>query len=121
MLNLLVWHGICYIDTCNQTTDNMTKEQANELMTRIENSKFFKRYGYDGHWMSGSSTIVYPITHWCPSKEIVIQIDPLADHSGMTNSFKKLYNELAKDFDITDWHYDKSDGSCPQTYTIWYN
>ena len=100
----------------------MTNEQnkGSELIDRIENSKFFKRYGYKGHWMSGSSTIVYPITHWCPNKEIDIQIDPLVSHSGMTNSFKALYNALAKDFELTDWFYVKNDGSCPQEFVIYY-
>lgn len=99
----------------------MAKELKHEdLIKRIEESKFFKKYGYNGRWLSGSSTSVAPITDWAPNKEIVIQIDPLVSHNGMTNSFKSLFNELSKDFALDEWHYNKNDGSCPQEYVIYY-
>lgn len=92
-----------------------------EICKAIEESKFYNRYGAKSGYTSGCSTYVAPITNWIPNKQICIQVDSLANHSGMTNAFKKLYNKLAKKFDIGCWMYNKNDGSCPQEYIIWYN
>lgn len=91
-----------------------------KLIEKIEESKFFNKYGYKGHWISGSSTIVYPITHWIPSREIEIQIDPLVSHNGMTNSFKAMFNKLKDEFGLKEWFFVKNDGSCPEEYRIYY-
>lgn len=92
-----------------------------DLIKRIEESKFFKKYGCKSWRLCGSSTYIAPITDWAVSKEISIEIDSLVSHNGMTNSFKALYNSLSKDFDLKEWRYCKYDGSCPQQYIIYYN
>lgn len=86
----------------------------------IEKSKFYNKYGCKTPWLSGGSTCVYPITTWVEDKEIVIQMNSLVSPYGRTNSFKALYNELAKKFDLREWRYNKNDGSCPPTYSIYY-
>ena len=99
----------------------MTKElKHEELLRRIEESKFFKKYGNDSRRLCGSSTYIAPITDWVENKEIVIEVNPLVNHNGMTNSFKSLFNELSKDFTLDEWQYNKNDGSCPQEYVIYY-
>lgn len=98
----------------------MAEINHEELIKRIENSKFFKKYGCKGWRLCGSSTYIAPITDWVENREIVIEIDALVSHSGMTNAFKALFNELSKDFPLDEWHYNKNDGSCPQEYVIYY-
>lgn len=99
----------------------MAKELKHEdLLKRIEESKFFKKYGCKHHRLCGSSTYIAPITDWVENKEIVIEIDSLVSHNGMTNSFKALFKEIANEFNLRGWHYSKNDGSCPQEYIIYY-
>ena len=74
-----------------------------DLIKRIEESKFFKKYGCKSWRLCGSSTYIAPITDWAVSHEISIEIG------------------LSKDFDIKEWRYCKYDGSCPQQYIIYYN
>ena len=85
----------------------------------IENSNLFKNHGYDRHWISGSSTVVYPIAVWHPSKEIVIQMDR-DKYRGRTQATRKLIKDLTEVIPIKGWHYNPNDGSCPPELTIWY-
>lgn len=96
----------------------MTHEIWDKVADTIENSKFYKRYGAKTGWTSGSSTYVYPITNWCPNKEIEIQL--LSDLRGIHNSVKPLIRELSKHIKITDHYIVKNDGSCPNVYRICY-
>ena len=98
-----------------------TKEAIDKAVEVIKNSNLFKNHAWKSHWISGSSTVVYPITVWHPNKEIVIQMDR-EKYRGRTRAIQKLVKELSgiPSFEVTDWHYTKNDGSCPPELYIWY-
>lgn len=94
-------------------------EEIWDIVSRIiQDSNFFLRYGLKRTWTSGSSTVVYPITHWVARKEIVIQIQ--TDLRGWNSSAKNLNEALSKHIDITRAELVRSDGSCPDKYVILY-
>ena len=105
----------------NRKSMNMTKneylEKAHEVVKLIEDSKFFKTFGYKGHWLSGSSTVVYPITDWVEDREIVIQLDSTV-YRGRSNSAKALIGKIEKILKIRYWGFGNYDGSCPPTLYI---
>ena len=70
-------------------------EKAKKVVELIKESNFFKKFGYPYHWISGSSTVVYPITDWVEDREIVIQLDS-CNYRGRTNSAKALITQVEK-------------------------
>jgi len=87
-----------------------------EILKAISTSKFFSRYGLEYSWVSGSSTIVHPITWWKASHTIEVQLDSFNNQSGVTLSAKALAKEINKTSGkevITDTKFLKYDGSCP--------
>lgn len=96
----------------------MTKEQylekARKVVELIDKSNFFQKFGYKSTWMSGCSTVVYPITDWVEDREIVIQLDSRY-YRGRTNSAKALITQVEKILPIKYWGYGNYDGSCPPT------
>lgn len=83
----------------------------------IRADKMIQRYIYNGTWTSGSTTVVYPITLWVESGEIVVQ---LRNHK---NVFGKLIERIkeASNGLITNGYFWKSDGSCPSTIKFFVN
>ena len=85
----------------------------------IKDSRFFKRFGYKTHWISGSSTVVYPISIWTERKEAEIQLE--WDLRGAHMAVKPLLKEISNcGYKVERWHIRKSDGSCPHTLNIYY-
>ena len=79
----------------------------------LKEEKLIEKYLLKYAWVSGSSTIVYPITIY--RDEIVFQLD------NTRNVFNKLINRVLKKYDFIKYmSYWKSDGSCPNTLTIWF-
>ena len=96
---------------------NEYREKANEVVNLIKDSKFFNKFGYKSHWVSGSSTLVYPISHWVEDRKIVIQLD--SDfYRGRTQSAKSLISKIDKILKIKYWGYGTYDGSCPPTLYV---
>lgn len=81
-----------------------------DFIKEIENDKLIKKYLYQGIWLSGSSTYVYPITIWNTSKQITIQ---LTTDKNLFNKLIKRYKNKYKNIDYA--YFWKSDGSCPST------
>ena len=94
-------------------------EKANEVVALIEKSNFFDKFAYKHHWTSGSQTIVYPIQHWVPNKEIEIQLHS-ENNRGRSNSAKSLIGKIDKLLPIKYWGFSNYDGSCPQTLYIYF-
>ena len=87
----------------------------NKIADRIAKSDFFKKYGNKQHWVSGSSTIVYPITIWKDDGCIEIQ---LKNMHGIKAAFNKLVNELGEQ--VRTHYICKYDGSCPNVAKIFF-
>ena len=98
----------------------MAQNNIDKALEIIENSRFFNNHGWNHHRISGSSTVVYPITHWVPNREITIQIDR-EKYRGRTQAARKLMRELEPVLDINSWVYIPNDGSCPPELVIFYN
>lgn len=103
----------------------MTTEDRKWIREQILNSDFFKKYAYKGTWVSGSSTIVYPLTLWPEDGireiDIDIQLDGRISPKGRYEKFRKVLTSLRRRFPQMVGRYIKKDGSCPDTYsiTIW--
>ena len=81
-----------------------TEEQ---IVSAINGEKVIAKHIYHYHWISGSSTVVYPITLW--EKKVVIQIDT------KKNVFKKAIERVVNKHPnlFTIGYFDKNDDSCP--------
>lgn len=92
----------------------MSKEDIELFIDNLlEEEKLIKKYLRKYTWLSGSSTIVSPITIY--RDEIVFQLD------NNRNVFNKLIDRVLKKYDFIKYmSYWKSDGSCPNTLTIWF-
>ena len=102
-----------------EMTDKEYLEKAEKVVDIIKNGNFFKKFGFKSHWISGSSTVVYPITDWVPSREIVIQLDSTV-YRGRTQSAKALINQINEIMDVKYWCYGHNDGSCPPTLNMYF-
>lgn len=98
----------------------MTTDNGPTIAACVKESDFFKKFGYRGTWISGSSTTVHPIQVWTNRKEVEIQLTSQR-WRGQTQSLKSLIRKLEKAFSIKSWHLDKGDGSCPASVSIFYN
>ncbi len=97
----------------------MNKKRLREVADRIAKSDFFKKYGNKQHWVSGSSTIVYPITIWVASNSIEIQLNcKLNSVDGSFDKFDKLVSELNEK--VNNHYVGVYDGSCPNVAKIYF-
>ena len=88
--------------------------RINRFLEELKEEKLTKKYLYSGDWISGSSTIVFPITIW--KNSIVLQ------WKSDKKIFDKFINRLVmRNTDLFDngvfW---KSDGSCPSTIILYF-
>lgn len=51
----------------------LTENKVTQFIEYLKNQKNVKKHLETGCWLSGSSTMVYPITVWEQSKQIVLQ------------------------------------------------
>lgn len=79
----------------------------NEIVNAIKSEHIITRHIYKHHWISGSSTIVYPIT--ILEDRVNIQLD--TDHNVFEDAISRV---LSKHHDLfTEGYFCKGDGSCP--------
>lgn len=83
-------------------------DELKDFINELQNDKLIRKYLRVGTWLSGSSTIVYPITIWERSREVVLQL------TTGKNVFNKLIERYKNKYDdIKYGYFDKRDGSCP--------
>lgn len=88
------------------------------LIGFIENHPIVKKH-LANHWMSGSQTLVYPISIWetQPDKTTIeIQVD-IKSNAYMFRGFEKQLKYLYADLK-PEYMYCKYDGSCPNQIRI---
>lgn len=93
----------------------MKIENLHEVANKIAKSDFFKKHGNRQHWVSGSSTIVYPITIWKDDNCIEIQVKNM---HGIKAALDKLVNEFGEQ--VRTHYICKYDGSCPNVAKIYF-
>lgn len=88
-----------------------TKEEIANII--LSDSLIAKYLGQ--HWISGSSTIVYPVTVW--QNYIEVQL------ATRKNVFNKCIERIVKASEglLTDGYFSKGDGSCPATLRFYFN
>ena len=96
----------------------ITKEVAEKIVEEVEKSDFFLKFGSTDTWVSGSSTIVYPIMVW--KNEIEIQLKSLKSYKGRAATFRRLIKRLQKSYPTITGTFVKYDGSCRDTYSIYF-
>ena len=90
----------------------------------IRNSDFYNHHAYKDTWISGSCTVVHPITIYGESPireiDIFIQMDRRATKNRY-GRFRRLLSALRKKYPKMDGWFSKLDGSCPDFYeiTVW--
>ena len=83
-------------------------DKLKDFVDELQNDKLIKKYLEVGTWLSGSSTIVCPITIWERSREVVLQL------TTDRNVFNKLIERYKNKYNNIEYGYfDKRDGSCP--------
>ena len=100
----------------------MNNKDREWIVDTIRKSAFFKQCAYKGTWISGSSTVVHPLTMWPADFIHEIDIDIHLDwrkSKGRYGKFRKLLNTLRRRFPKLKGRYVKLDGSCPDFYEIW--
>lgn len=91
------------------------KKSVIERITKaIKNEKTIARHILSYHWISGSSTIVYPIGMWHDDVEIQVDID--------RNVFAKAIDRIIKNNPdlFKGGCFWRTDGSCPSHVTLFY-
>ena len=97
-------------------TDKKRTEAKDNVIKFVESKK--NQYIYYDHWISGGSTIVYPITSYFhdDGKSVTIQIQ-MGDCDA--RNWRGFENVLKKKFPyVKSAYYCKYDGSCPNEYRI---
>lgn len=89
-----------------------TKEEITKI---ILSDSLIAKHLYGQHWMSGSSTTVYPVTVW--QNDITVQL------ATRKNVFNKCIERIVKASEglLTDGCFSKGDGSCPATLRFYFN
>ena len=87
-----------------------------ELLTLIEQDKTWQRYGYKDYWISGSSTIVYPITLW--KNDIIVQWTKCRKIT-IERFINRIINKSKKL--LKGKTFVKSDGFCPNYIIFFFN
>lgn len=99
---------------------SITAEDVEKISGEVITSDFFKRFGYNRAWISGSSTPVFPIMIW--KREINIQLAGQGvSHKGRSAAFRRILRKLRRTYPQITGQFWRSDGSCPDTYTIHFN
>lgn len=85
------------------------------LLNLIEQDKTWQTYGYHDHWISGSSTIVYPIACW--QNDITIQWTKCR-----RDIIERFINRIICKSDgiLKSGVFVKSDGSCPNYIVLYF-
>ena len=95
-----------------------------EVINLIKTTKFYKKWVYPYHWMSGSSTYVYPIQVWENRKELEIQLDKAKDGSrrGREKAIQSLMKSICEKYadNIKYWWVSDHYGDCPDTLNIFF-
>lgn len=88
------------------------EDRVSQFIEEIQSEKIVQKNLCNRTWLSGSSTIVYPITVW--KEEIVFQWE------SNKRIFDKFINRVVEKYsDLFEYGYFwKSDGSCPSTITF---
>jgi len=81
--------------------------------TVLVNDKAVVKHLWKHHWISGSSTVVYPVETDLVSYEVNLQWD-----SSNLNTAKWLMTRMLRYSNVTYVHFQRSDGSCPSEVTI---
>lgn len=94
------------------------------IIADIKTTKFYKKWIYPYHWMSGSSTYVYPIQIWEGRKELEIQLGLANDCSkrGREKAIQSLMTFINKRYgeSIKYWYVGNNHGDCPDTLNIFF-
>lgn len=89
----------------------------------ILHSPFFKKYSRGDTWISGSSTVVYPLTAWWDERvykaRFEIRLAGAKSHKGRYAAFRNLLNKLKRRFPGLEGRFFRFDGSCPDIYIIY--
>lgn len=86
-----------------------------DVVKEIMNDNMFSKYISKHTWMSGSSTVVYPVTVWEVSKQIEFQLNT------NRNMFSKFIERTCEKYPLLEMGvFIKSDGSCPSTIKFYY-
>lgn len=93
-------------------------ESVTEIVNIIKNDPAFIKHGRHDTWISGSSTVVYPISIWTESKEIIIQWGKLDKR--VIYPFMSRIIRASEGF-ITDADLWETDGSCPSRITFYFD
>ena len=92
------------------------------IIADIKTTKFYKKWIYPYHWISGSSTIVYPIQIW--AKEITIQLNTAKDGSkrGREKAIQSIMKPICEKYadNIKYWWVSDNHGDCPDTLNIFF-
>ena len=94
----------------------MDKAKLEEIGNKVAESDFFKKHGYKSHWISGSTTEVYPIRVWIENNCIEIQLG-CNNLRGIKRALDKLVKSLS---DVREYYICKYDGSCPDVARIYF-
>lgn len=90
--------------------------KTDEMTQIILSDKLIRKYIYPHHWISGSGTIVYPVSVWTASKQIEVQVKRGAWR--LRKRIKRIVKSNPTAF--KDAYFCKSDGSCPDTIRFSY-
>lgn len=89
-------------------------EILEEIVEDIKNDKMMQEYLLKYTWISGSSTIVYPIMIW--KHDITLQV--ITDRNVFKSFIERIVNKYS---DVILYGcFLKSDGSCPSTIKFYY-
>lgn len=102
--------------------EKLRHEMLNDIGDLIKDSTFFKKYGYKGTRLSGSSTTVYPIEVGSHDIEISLEKGYKKSLDGSISKLQKEINDILKKRDFGDFRIKakgiKRDGSCPDIVSI---
>ena len=85
-----------------------------QIVAAIKNEQVIAKHIDHHHWISGSSTVVYPITLW--ERSVCIQLN--TNRNYFEKAIKRVLDKN-KDLFKGGWFW-KSDGSCPSELTLIY-
>ena len=91
-------------------------KRIEKFIAYLNKQKLVKKYLYKHTWLSGSSTLVYPVSIWEKSRRIELQ---WASDKRIFNKFLKRVMTDNADF-IVRAIFKKSDGSCPSSLIFYF-
>lgn len=90
--------------------------ETKEMTQIILSDELIRKYIYPHPWISGSCTIVCPVSVWTASKQIEVQVKRGAWR--LRKRMKRIVESNPTAF--KDAYFCKSDGSCPDTIIFYY-